>query len=164
MNCSLTKTYALIVGAIAMLAAAVVLAYFFLNWIALLAAIALALTVSVAMIPAIRSSILAYVACRGPSQRCSIGSTIDVLGQAAALVSVVSWTIAVALEIPAIAALASFFLAWLGASLAGAAAALRITGIVGAAACAAVLAGVATNVAGYAACRDSEAAGGGPIN
>ena len=167
MNCSLTKTYALIASAIAMLAVAVVLAWFFLNWIALLAAIALAGTVSLGMIPAIRGSIDAYVACRGPSRRCSIASAIDVLGQAAALVSVAAWVAAVALEIPALAALASWFFAWLGVSLAGIAAGLRVSGIVGAVACAAVLAGVATNAAGYAACRDSEGPGGpggGPIN
>jgi hypothetical protein len=81
------------------------------------------------------------------------------------LLSIVSWTVAVALEIPAVAALASFFLAWIGVSLAALAATLRLAGIGGAAACAVVLIGVATNVAGYAACRDNEATGGGgPIN
>ena len=165
MSCSLTKTYVLISIAVAMLAAAVVLALFFLNWVALLAAIALAATVSFAMIPAIRSSIRDYVTCRGPSQRCSISSAIDTLSQAAVLLSIVSWTVAVALEIPAVAALASFFLAWIGVSLAALAVPLRLNGIAGAAACAVVLIGVATNVASYAACRDSEATGGGgPIN
>jgi hypothetical protein len=164
-SCSLTKTYVLISVAIAMLVAAVVLAYFFLNWVALLAAIALAATVSFAMIPAIRSSIRDYVTCRGPSQRCSISPAIDVLSQAAVVLSITSWTIAVALEIPAVAALASAFLAWLGVSLAVLAVPWRLPGIGCAAACAAVLVGVLTNVSGYAACRDDEAAGGGgPIN
>jgi hypothetical protein len=163
LNCSLTKTYALIFGAIAMLGVAIVLAYFFLNWPALLVAIGLAATVSFVMIPQIRSSISDYATCRGPSQRCSINSTIDILGQAAALISIVSWVGAVALEIPALAALASILFAWLGVTLAGLAASLRITGIVGAGACIGVLLGVLTSVIDYKACRDSEGSGGGPM-
>ena len=162
MNCSLTKTYALIAAAIAMLGAAMALAYFFLNWVVLLVAIGLAASVDYVMIPEILSSIRAYAICRGPSQRCSIDLTISTLGQAAALISITSWVVAVALEISAIAAFLSFFFSWLGIPMAATAAALRITGIVGAGACIGVLLGVLTNVRNYEACRDTEKNGGGP--
>lgn len=161
MKCSTTKTYILISSAVTMLGTAVALAYIFLNWVGLIFAIGLAATVSFVMIPQIRHAIREYSDCRGPSQGCDVSSSINSLGQAAALVSIVSWTIAVALEIPALAALASIFFSWIGATLAAVAAGLRLTGAIGAAACAAVLVGVATNFASYVACRDSEAPGGG---
>jgi hypothetical protein len=164
MNCSLTKPYALIAAAIAMLCGAAALGYFFLNWISLLVAVGLVSTVSFVMIPEIHSSINDYVACRGPSQRCSIAPVINNLGIAAELISIVSWTVAAALEIPAIAALASFFFAWIGVALEAVAAGLRLTGIASALAASGILVGVLSNLVAYKACRDSEGDGGPPLN
>jgi hypothetical protein len=85
------------------------------------------------------------------------------LGQAASLLSVVAWTIALVLQISALGFITSFFLSWLGVSLAAAGEALEWSGIVGAGAVAAVLIGLLTQVRNYEACRDAEGRGEPPI-
>jgi hypothetical protein len=175
MNCSLTKVYALITAAIAMLATAIAAASIFFNIPGLIVAIGLAGAVSgipgtnLGMISQIRLGLLEYDRCRGPSERCSMGPNIDLLGRAASLLSVVAWIAALALQISALGFITSFFLAWLGVSMAAAGEALKWSGIVGAAATAAVLVGLLTQVRNYQVCRDEEApigTGGGtsPIN
>jgi hypothetical protein len=169
MQCNLAKVYVLIASAIAMLAAAIAAASIFFNVPGLIVAIALALAVSgipgtnLGIIAQIRLGLLEYDQCRGPSERCRIGPNIDLLGQAASLLSVVAWTIALVLQISALGFITSFFLSWLGVSLAAAGEALKWSGIVGAGAAAAVLIGLLTQVRNYEACRDAEGRGEPPI-
>src|SRR6266550_3865764 len=96
-------------SAIGLLALAIVGALIPFNVVGLCIAIASVLTVSIYLIPAMRDELKAYDACMGPSTKCSMAPNIDLLGQVAAIVSAVAFIAALALEIPAIAAVASIF-------------------------------------------------------
>jgi hypothetical protein len=167
MNCSLATAYALIATAITALGAAIALAAIFFNVPGLAVAIGLVLTVSLYLIPRIRDELTAYEQCRGPSTRCSMASNINLLGQAAALISVIAWGAALVGYIACLVASASFFFAWLCGVLVPLAEVLKWSGIVANGAAIAILVGLVTNVANYKSCRDNEDSsggnGGGPI-
>src|SRR5262245_42640507 len=117
MKCSLDRVRNLILGAIAALTAAIALAVFWIAALPLFAAAALVASVSLYFIPEIKKALVEYAKCRGPSEKCSLAPTINTLGQAAAILSVVSFAVAGALQIAALALIASFFLSWLGLSI-----------------------------------------------
>jgi hypothetical protein len=166
-NCSLATAYTLIAAAIVALGAAIALAAIFFNIPGLVVAIALVLTVSFYLIPSIRKELTTYEQCRGPSTRCSMASNINLLGQAAMLISVLAWGAALVGYIACLAALLSWFLAWLCGILVPAAESLKWAGIFANGAAILILIGLRTNVANYEACRDEEDGsggnGGGPI-
>ena len=84
MNCSLAKFNTMIGVAIGLLALAVVGALIPFNVVGLIISIASVLTVlSIYLIPAMRDELKAYDTCMGPSTQCSVGPSIDLLGQAA---------------------------------------------------------------------------------
>jgi membrane protein YdbS with pleckstrin-like domain len=161
MPCSLQTAYNLIAVAIAMLAAAVAAALIFFNVPGLAVAVGLVLAVSgipftdLGLIPQIRKAIQAYQDCRGPESRCTLNHSIDLLGQAAAIVSVFSWLAALALQITALGFITSVFLSWLGVAPLAAGEALKWSGIAGAVACSIILVGLVTQLRAYEACRDA---------
>ena len=154
-DCSLNAVYAWIFGAIGALAAAMALAYFLLNIPALIAAIALVSAVAFYMIPQLRSALNAYATCRGPIRDCSIGQAINTLGQAAAIVSVVAYVLALGFEIAAIAAFLSWFLGWLGGILTLTALGMVIAGNWASLATIFLLLGVLTDAIVFKNCCDS---------
>jgi hypothetical protein len=156
MNCSLDKVAGLISGAIAALLAAIGLAHFWVAAIPLFAAAALVATVAYYFIPAIKSALLDYAACRGPSDKCSISMGVSTLGQAAATLSVVSFSVAAAMEVAALGFLFSWFLAWLGVALQVAVAALVLSGTFSCAIVILILLGVLTNANSFKNCMDSQ--------
>jgi hypothetical protein len=156
MDCSLSKFYRMLWEAIGLLALAIAGALIPLNIIGLVASVASVATVSFVLIPAMREELKAYDTCMGPTQSCSVGPNIDLLGQLASILSLVAFAAALALEIPAIAALASVFLAWLGVTLEAAASALKYSGCVACGAGILILLGLLTNVDQYESCREKE--------
>jgi hypothetical protein len=169
MNCSLTKAYALITSAIAMLAAAIALAVIFFNIPGLIAAIGLVIAVTgipftdLGMVAQIRIALREYVTCVGPSDRCPIAPSIDVLGTVPMIIGVGSWSMALVLQISGAGFLASWILAWVGLPLIAAGEALKIAGSLLVAAGAVMLAGLLTQVRTYEVCRNSETPPVGPI-
>jgi hypothetical protein len=159
MTCSLSKVAGLISAAIAALVAAIVLAYLWVAALPLFAAAALVASVAFYFIPEIKKALLAYVACRGPSERCRINLTIDTLGQAAATLSVVSFAIAAVMQVAALAFLYSWLLSWLGVSTMAAVQLLVSAGQVACAVTAFLLLGVLTNAWSFAKCMDDQQAG-----
>jgi len=170
MECSLSKTYALITAAIGMIAAAIAAASIFFNVPGLAIAIGLVIAVSgipatdVGMIPQIRASLKEYESCQGPSQRCRLNPLVDLLGKAASLISAGAWIAALALQLAALGFLGSFFLSWLAPFSIAAGELLKWTGIASAAAAGAVLVGLMTQVRAYEACRSHERPEPSPIN
>jgi hypothetical protein len=154
--CSLTTAYALIATAIGMLGTASALAGIFFNIPALSAAIGLVATVALVIIPKIRSELEAYERCRGPSERCRLDLNINTLGQAAMLVALGAWTIALVLQVLALTHFGTLFLAWLGALELGTSEVLKWGGVASNVAAAGVLVGLTSTVIAYQACRDSE--------
>jgi hypothetical protein len=146
----------LIASAIALLALAVVGALIPFNVVGLAISIASVLTVSIFLIPAMRAELRAFDTCMGPSTNCSVGPNIDLLGQVASIVSAVAFIAALALEISAIAAIATIFFAWIGLTLEAGAALLKYSGIVASATAGLILVGLLTNVRNYEACRRGE--------
>jgi len=154
MNCSLNGVYAYIALAIALLVAALVLAALWVTATPLFAAAALVLIVSYVVIPKIKSELQAYVACRGPG-KCSINTAIDTLSQAAGTLSAVSFLVAAALQLTALALIASWFLSWLGVSMEVAVAFLVKGGMYGCAITVLILLGVLTNAIAYMNCMNN---------
>lgn len=161
--CSLSTFYTMAGIAIGLLVVAVIGAVIPYNIPGLILAIAAVISVTV-LISLMRNELAAYNACMGPSARCgSVSSLIDLLGQAAAVLSVLSFTAALALEIPAVAALTNWFTAWLGTSLGAIAAGLKAAGIAVCIATGLILAGLLTNVKTYEDCRNAERAPAPPV-
>ena len=156
MNCSLKTVGALIAAAIAALVAAIVLANLWITALPLFGAAALVASVAFYFIPAIKKAILDYVACRGRSDKCRISLTIDTLGQAAAILSVVSFAVAGAMQVAALGFLFTYFLAWIGVGLMAAVAILVTTGLYSCAVTALILIGVLSNAWAYKKCMDSQ--------
>lgn len=155
MKCSLNGVYAYIALAIAALVSALVFAALWVTAIPLFAAAALVATVAYVLIPKIKSELQAYVACRGPG-KCSISISINTLGEAAGTLSVVSFIVAGALQITALALIASFFLSWLGLSIQVAVAILVKSGTYACAITALLLLGVLTNAIAFKNCMDKQ--------
>ena len=162
MNCSLSTVAALISLAIASLLGAIAAAYFWPIAIPLFLAAALVATVTFVLIPAIKSAILAYTTCRGGTKTCPISGGIDTLGQVAAAISAVSFAIAGALQVAALAFLFTWFLSWIGVGMEVAVAALVHSGMLACAIGVLLLIGVLSNVYSYKNCMDKLSPGLGP--
>ena len=160
--CSLSKFYTMLGIAIGLLVVAIIAALIPYNVPGLIVAIAAVISVSV-LISLMRGELAAYNACMGPSMRCGVNTAIDVLGQAASVLSVVSFAAALALEIPAVAASTNWFTGWLGTTLESLAYGLKLTGVAGCVAALGVLIGLATNVKAYEDCRNAERAPAPPV-
>jgi len=158
MKCSLTTVLLLVLLAIACLLTAIgfaVYGYVPVNFWSLFVAAGFVGVVSFVLISAIKNALLAYATCRGPSEKCSIASAINNLGQLPYLISAVTFAIAGALQIAAVAA----FLIWIfGAAIAAAiiaqAATLITAGIISCGAGVVLLIGVLTDAYGYQSCMD----------
>ena len=159
MNCSLSTVNALIWGAIAALLAAMALAYLWVAALPLFAAAALVASVSFYFIPHIKQALLDYATCRGPGN-CSITEGVNTLGQAAAMLSLVAFALAGAMEITALGFIFSWFLSWLGVAMQVAVLALVHTGLVSCAIVVLILIGVLTNVYAYKNCMDKQQGSG----
>lgn len=154
--CSLSNFYTMLGIAIGLLAVAIVGAIIPYNIPGLIVAIAAVVSVSI-LIGLMRNALAAWEACMGPSAACgSVSPLINLLGQAASILSVVSFAAALAIEIPAVAALTNWFTAWLGTTLGAVAAGLKATGIAACVATIGILVGLATNVKGNEDCRTRE--------
>jgi hypothetical protein len=156
MNCSLNKVAGLIAAAIAALIAAIGLSYLWITALPLFGAAALVASVAFYFIPAIKQAILDYVACRGPSDKCRISLALDNLGQAAAILSVVSFAVAATMQIAALAFLYSWFLSWLGVGMMAAVVLLVKAGQYSCAITGLILLGVLSNVWAYKKCMDEQ--------
>lgn len=156
MNCSLNKVAGLIAAAIAALVAAIALSALWITALPLFGAAALVASVAFYFIPAIKQAILDYVACRGPSDKCRISLALDNLGQAAAVLSVVSFAVAATMQIAALAFLYSWFLSWLGIGMMVAVALLVKTGQYSCAITVLILLGVLSNIWAYKKCLDEQ--------
>ena len=156
MNCSLDKVYGLITAAIAALTAAIVLSWLWATALPLFAAAALVASVVFYFIPAIKSALLEYAACRGRSDACPISFTVDTLGQAAAALSAVSFAAAGVMQISALAFLYSWALAWIGVGIMAAVAIMVQAGQVGCAIAAFILIGVLSKAWSYKKCMDNQ--------
>ncbi len=159
MNCSLNKVSGLIAAAIALLVSAIVISYFWVAAIPLFIAAALVAGVAYGFIPAIKNALNEYAACRGPSQKCTISLTLDTLGQAAATLSVISFAIAAAMEVTALAFLFTWFLSFIGVGIQAAVAKLVLAGQFGCAITALILLGVLSNAFSYKSCMDQQGTG-----
>ncbi|MEN8136235.1 MAG: hypothetical protein ABFS18_11975 [Thermodesulfobacteriota bacterium] len=155
MNCNLNTVSGLIAAAIAFLGAAIVLAYYWPSAYPLFGAAALVGVVTFVLIPSIMNALNEYAECRGPSSVCSISHSINTLGQAASIISVVSFTVAAILQITALAFISSWFLALIGVAMEVAVAALVYSGMVACGATILILAGVLTNAFSYKSCMDN---------
>lgn len=161
--CSLSTFYTMLGIAIGLLAVAIVAALIPYNVPGLIVAIAAVISVSV-LFSLMRSELAKYNACMGPSARCgSINSQIDLLGQAASILSAVSFAAALALEIPAVAASTNWITGWLGTTLENLAYGLKVTGAVACGAAIAILIGLVTNVKAYEDCRSAERTPAPPV-
>jgi hypothetical protein len=156
MNCSLSNVVALIWSAIAALLGAMAAAYLWPTAAPLFVAAGLVATVSFVLIPAIKSAILDYAACRGGTKTCPLASGIDTLGQVAATISAVSFGVAGALQVTALVFLFSWFLSWLGVATEVAVVALVYSGIAACGIGVLLLLGVLSNVYGYKSCMDDQ--------
>ena len=156
MDCSLSKVYGLIAAAIAALSAAIVLSWLWVTALPLFAAAALVASVAVYFIPAIKSALLEYAACRGPSDRCRISLTIDTLGQAAAALSAVAFAVAAVMQISALAFLYSWVLSAIGVGIMSAVAIMVQAGQLSCAITALLLLGVLSNAWSYKKCMDDQ--------
>jgi putative Mn2+ efflux pump MntP len=164
MNCSLNAVAGWIALAIAMLVAAIVASYLWVTAVSLFIAAALVAAVSFAVIPAIKNALIAYVQCRGNSDKCSISLGINTLGQAASVLSSVSFLLAAVMQVAALAFLYSWILSWLGVTIEAAVAKLVLAGQFSCAFVALILIGVLTNAWSFKSCMDqqgSNAGGGG---
>lgn len=156
MNCSLNTVAALILSAIGILGAAIAMAHFWPTVAPLFVAAAFVAAVSFGLIPAIKNALLAYQTCRGRSEKCTISSLINTLGQAASIISFVSFAVAASMQIAALAALASWVLAWLGVAMEVAVAALVYSGMATCGIVMGILVGVLTQSYAYKNCMDRQ--------
>jgi len=161
MNCSLSTVSWLISLAIAALLAAMALAFLWVAAIPLFAAAALVASVSFYFIPHIKQALLDYATCRGSSDKCTISTGVNNLGQAAAALSLISFALAGAMEIAALGFIFSWFLSWLGVAMQVAVLALVRTGLFSCAIVVLILIGVLSNAYGYKACMDKQDPGSG---
>ena len=161
MNCSLNSIAGLISAAIALLVAAIAISYFWVAAVPLFIAAGLVASVSFALIPAIKNALLAYAQCRGASETCPLSLTIGSLGQAAAILSLVSFLAAAVMEVAALAFLYSWLLAWLGVSMQAAVALLVKSGQYSCAITILILLGVLANAWSYKNCMDQQGGGSG---
>jgi hypothetical protein len=160
MNCSLDDVRNLILWALLCLGVAIALAALWVSAWSLFPAAVLVAAVSYYFIPAIKQALLDYAACRGPSDKCNINTIgIDTLGQAAAILSAISFFAAGVMEIAALAFLYSWFLAWLGVSIQAAVAYLVYTGISACVVVIGILLGVLSNAYSYKSCMDQQDTG-----
>ena len=155
MNCSLDTVNALIWGAIAALMAAIALAFLWVAAVPLFIAAALVASVSFYFIPHIKQALLDYATCRGPGP-CEISAGVNTLGQAAAMLSLIAFAVAGAMEITAPGFLFSWFLAWLGVAMQVAVSYLVHAGIVSCGIVILILIGVLTNAYAYKNCMDKQ--------
>jgi len=162
MNCSLDAVYKLITGAIAALLAAIALAYFWVTALPLFAAAALVASVAFYSIPAIKQALLDYANCRGPSDKCRISLAIDTLGQAATVLSAISFAAAAVMQVAALAFLYSWFLSWLGVATMVAVAYLVHAGIFSCAITVLILLGVLSNAWSFKQCMDQQTGDSAP--
>jgi hypothetical protein len=163
MNCSLSTVNALIWGAIGALLAAMALAFFWVAALPLFAAAALVASVSFYFIPHIKQALLDYATCRGPGP-CTISTGVNTLGQAAAMLSLVAFALAGAMEITALGFIFSWFLSWLGVAMQAAVLALVHAGLFSCAVVILILIGVLTNAYAYKDCMDKQGGSSGPIS
>jgi len=154
MNCSLNTFAALIAAAVAALLAAIILAYLWITAFPLFAAAALVASVTFYFIPAIKKALDDYVKCRGPSDKCRIALTVDTLGQAASTLSFVSFALAGAMQIAALAFLFTWLLAWIGVGIMAAVLILVKAGMFSCAITVLILLGVAADAWAYKKCLD----------
>jgi len=164
MNCNLNRVVALILGAIAALLAAIGLANLWPTAYPLFAAAALVAGVAYVAIPAIKQALLDYAACRGGAGKCAsaLNLTIDTLGQVAATISAITFAAAGALQIAALAAIFSGFLAFLGVGAEAAVVWLVRAGTFACAIAILLLLGVLTNANGFKSCLDGQSGNLGP--
>jgi hypothetical protein len=159
MNCSLDHVRNLILWALLCLGVAIALAALWVSAWSLFPAAVLVAAVSYYFIPAIKQALLDYITCRGPS-KCNLATIgIDTLGQAAAILSAVSFFAAGVMEIAALAFLYSWFLAWLGVSIQAAVSYLVYAGISACVVVIGILLGVLSNAYGYKSCVDGQDTG-----
>jgi hypothetical protein len=159
MNCSTDEAVAWIWSAIGALLAAIALAALWATAFPLFGAAALVAAVAYFFIPKIKDAIQAYIACRGPSQSCSANLSIDTLGQVAATISAISFALAGALQIAAIASFLSGILSFLGIGVSAAVIMLVHSGIVACAIGVLLLLGVLSNLYSYKSCMDKQDSG-----
>ncbi len=158
MDCNFDRVVGVISLTIGILVAAAIIAgVFHATVIGPIGAAALVVLVSLVMIPLIRTTLMNYVSCRGPSRACSLSHGIDVLGQAAGLISAFAFLAAGILQIAALAFLADFITALVGLALEALVWGLIISGIVGCVAAVIVLSGVLTEANAYKSCMDATA-------
>ena len=139
------------------------LAYLWVAALPLFAAATLVASVSFYFIPHIKQALLDYATCRGPGP-CTISEGVNTLGQAAAMLSLVAFALAGAMEVTALGFIFSWFLSWLGVAMQAAVLALVHTGLVSCAIVVLILLGVLSNVYGYKACMDKHDGGSGPVS
>ena len=163
MNCSLSSVYTYISLAIASLVAALVLAALWVTALPLFVAAALVATVAYVLIPRIKSELQAYATCRGSGGKCSISLTINTLGQAAATLSAVSFLLAGALQVTALAFIATWILSGLGLTMQAAVGILVASGMYACAITVLILIGVLTNATAFKNCMDKQSTGAGPV-
>lgn len=162
MNCSLKSVLLNIVIAIALLSLAIALSYWWPTAYPLFVAAAAVVVVALKLIPSIKNGLSEYAECRetprtpliGAPKGCSISYSINHLGQAASILSAISFAAAGALQIAALAAFASIVLAWLGVALEAAVVALVYSGQVSCGAVILLLIGVRTDANAYKRCMD----------
>jgi len=157
MKCNLNSVLALIACASALLVAAIVAAYYWPTAAPLFVAAAMVGIVTFVLIPAIKGALFAYAECRGGTSKCSISYSINTLGQAASILSVVAFTVAAILQLTALAFISSVILAFIGVSMEVAVAALVYPGIAACGATIIIFAGVLTNAYSYKRCMDAMA-------
>jgi hypothetical protein len=144
----------LITAAIAALLAAIVAANLWPTAYPLFAASALVASVTGYFIPKIKSALLDYQKCRGPSDKCQLSLGINNLGYAASTLSAVSFLLAGLMQVTALAFIASFFLSWLAVPIVAAVYYLVKTGTYSCAVTILILIGVTTNAWAFKHCMD----------
>lgn len=163
MNCSLNTIAALISTAIALLLAAIAISYFWVAAVPLFIAAGLVASVSFGFIPAIKNALVAYAQCRGTSGKCTISPSLNTLGQAAAVLSLISFAAAAIMEVAALAFLYSWFLAWLGVSIQVAVAYMVQAGQFSCAITILILLGVLSNAWAFKNCMDQQGGSTGVV-
>lgn len=156
MNCSLSSVAGWAAAALTTLTSAVVLAWLWVSAVPLFAAAALVATVSLVLIPKMKQALLDYQKCRGNSAKCSLKLGIDNLGMAAAALSAVSFAIAGAMQVAALALIFTWFFAAIGVGMSAAVLLLVKSGTFGCAIAALIIIGVLSNAWAYKKCMDEQ--------
>jgi len=156
MNCKLNAFEIYFTLAICLMALAMALAS---NWPTAFplfgAAATIALLVSV-VIPKMKQALLDYVACRGPSVKCSVGVTLYKIMQVTALLSGIAFALAGALQVTALAFISTFVLAWLGVATSAIVAVLVSSGILICGTAAVILFIIQGQAWAFARCMDEQ--------